>query len=188
VYSPEALSGAYEVSPAGAGCAAFHQEAGQHEQSGREGEPERCHVQPRKGHVGGTHLQRYEQVPEEADQKRHDREEDHDRAVHRHQRVVELGQQDASRRHGLREDRTPGHGLARIAQLPSHHHREQAAHDEEEEAHEHELLRDRLVIGGEDVLADERDVVIHVLVRRRPVADCSFRRAHIVLSRCMDVS
>src|SRR5213594_384123 len=50
--------------------------------------------------------------------------------------------------------------LPREAQLPAHLHREQPAHQQEEQADEQELDPDDLVIGREDVLADERPVVV----------------------------
>jgi hypothetical protein len=98
---------------------------------------------------------------EDADQQRHDREEDHERRVHGDERVVELGQDDAAGRGGIREDPADERKrLAREAQLPPHHPRQNPAEEQERQARQQELLGDHLVIGREDVRPDEAELVV----------------------------
>ena len=56
------------------------------------------HVELRERHVGRADLERHHEVAETADRQRHDAEKHHDRAVHRAELVVELGEHDAARR------------------------------------------------------------------------------------------
>ena len=149
--------------PARPGGSSLNRKARKHEQSGGERHPERGHVEAREGHVVRTDLERDEQIAEDPHQQRHDREEDHDGAVHGDQRVVELGQHDGAIgrgcHHFVGEEHAPGHGLARETQLPPDHRREQSPHHEEEEAHEEELGADDFVVARENVTPNPRDVV-----------------------------
>jgi hypothetical protein len=105
-------------------------------------------------------LERDQEVGVHAHEQRHDREEHHERAVHRHQLDVVFRQDHAARRHRLRQHPAPRHRLARKAELPAHLHRQDPAHEQEEQAHEQELDADDLVVGGKDVLPDEAPVVV----------------------------
>jgi hypothetical protein len=66
---------------------------------------------PREGHVGRADLQRHDRVAEAEEQRRREQQQ-HDRAVHREQLVVELVVDDL---------------LARVGELGAHQHRHQAA-------------------------------------------------------------
>ena len=88
--------------PAGARGALRHEEARQHHDAADEVHPVAHHVELGERHVGRADLQRHHEVAEPADRERHDAEEDHDRAVHRPELVVELGQHDAAGRVGRR--------------------------------------------------------------------------------------
>ena len=82
--------------------------------------------------VGGADLERQHEVAEAADGQRHDAHEDHDRAVHRPELVVELGQHDAAGRVGLAHqaaddrNRPTGEG-----ELPAHDQHQAEAEQEE---------------------------------------------------------
>ena len=78
-------------------------------------------------------MQRDAEVAEAADQDRRDREEDHDRAVHREQRRVRRRRDHAARRREqqLADQR---HRLARVGELPADQHRHQAADGQERQA------------------------------------------------------
>jgi hypothetical protein len=137
---------------------ALDEEPSDHEQERRDRHPERGHVEPREGHVRSTDLERDQVVGEHAHQQRHDGEEHHERAVHGDQGVIKLGQQDSPRCHRLGQHTPPRHGLRGEAELPAHHHRQQPADEQAHEAHHQELDADDLVVGREDVLADERQL------------------------------
>ena len=103
--------------PSGVGGAARQEEARDHDEPAREVQPVAQHVQARKRHVRRADHQRDEVVAERADGERHDGEKHHDRAVHRAELRVELGQhacrparsavaeQAADERHGVRRPR-----------------------------------------------------------------------------------
>ena len=96
-----------------------------------EQQPERQRVQARERHVARADHQRHEVVAE-ARQHRHDEQEDHRGAVHRHEAVVGLGLDQR---------------VVRLRQLEAHHQRLDAAEDEEEEGGEQVEDPDLLVIG-----------------------------------------
>ncbi len=94
--------------PAGAGFT--HQQAGQDQHEGRGQQPEADVVEAREGHVRRADHQRDEPVAEAADQRGHDREEDHDQAVRRDDGVPFLPGRDERVARGLQlrphDDRT----------------------------------------------------------------------------------
>ena len=71
-------------------------------------DPVAPHVQSWKGHVGGADLKRDQVIAKSADGERDDPQEDHDRAVHRTELVVELGQQHAAGAFVNQTTRRPG--------------------------------------------------------------------------------
>jgi hypothetical protein len=97
----------------------------------RQKKPEGERVQARKRHVARADHQRHEVVGK-AYEHRHDEEEDHRRAVHREQRVVDLRRDQA---------------VVRLAQLQAHHQRFYTADDEEHERRDHVEDPDPLVVG-----------------------------------------
>ena len=97
-------------------------------------QPEGERVQAREGHVARADHQRQEVVGE-ARHHRHDEQEDHRRAVHREQLVVDL-----------RRDQR----VVRRAQLQADHQRLDAAEAEEHERRDHVHDPDPLVVGGRD--------------------------------------
>ncbi len=145
--------------PPGRRVPALHEEAREHQDAAGDGEPERPHVEPRERHVRRADLERDQVVAEHAHQERHDGEEHHEGAVHGDQRVVELREQDAARRHRLGKQPAAGHRGSGEPELPADHDGRQAAHREEDQAHQQELDADDLVVGRKDVLPDEAQLV-----------------------------
>ncbi len=88
------------------------------EQRPEERQPERERVQPRERHVAGADHERH-QVVRESEDDRHADEEDHRRAVHRHQAVEDLGRDD---------------GVARDRQLDAHGRGLEPGDQEEDQA------------------------------------------------------
>ena len=77
--------------------------------------------------------QRNEISAESADGQGHDGEEDHDRAVHRAELVVELGREDAGWRIvGAEEPADDRHRGAGIGELPADHHDQHEAGQEKQ--------------------------------------------------------
>ncbi len=74
-----------------------HEEGGDQHQEGHEGHPERHHVEAGEGHVLGADLNGQDVVAEAGERRGGQHEEHHDRAVHRHQRQVQLRRHDARR-------------------------------------------------------------------------------------------
>ena len=109
----------------------------------------------------GTH-----EVPESSDGEGDHAEEDHDGAVHRPELVVELGEHRPARHARLAEDpaeqRQRG---ARVGELPAHEHHQRKAEEEEQQAGDGVLDADDLVVGGEDVLAPEAELLVMGFVR-----------------------
>ena len=145
--------------PPGGGMPTFHEESRHHQDSGGKRNPERRHIEPRKRHVGRADLQRDQIIPEHPNEQRHDGKEHHDRPVHRDQGVVKLRQQDPARRHGFRKQLATRKGPIRKTELPADHHRHHPTEQQKHEAHQQKLNTDDLVIGREDVLAQERLLV-----------------------------
>ena len=97
--------------------AALREEAQVQDDPAEQEQPVRERVQPREGHVARADLQRHEEVPE-AREERDDDEEDHRRAVDRHDLVVRV----------LRQERLVGRRELRADQQRQH-----SAHREEDE-------------------------------------------------------
>src|SRR5439155_9182207 len=57
-----------------------------------------------------------------------------------------------------------GQRLARISQLPAHHHHQAKAEEQKEQTADAVLDADHLVIGGENVFTDEAELVVFVSV------------------------
>ena len=58
-----------------------------------------------------------------------------------------------------------GSGDARVGELPAHEHHQRKAEEEEQEAGDGVLDADDLVVGGEDVLAPEAELLVMGFVR-----------------------
>ena len=140
--------------PARAGRAEIREERGQHEQLREQEGPERVHVEAREGHVARADHERDEQVPERADQHGRDGEEDHDEPV-RGEDLLVRRRPDRAR---PAEEQLPQHRHRPVRErpLPADEHGEDAADQQEEQPRPEELLRDHLVVDGEDVPAPER--------------------------------
>jgi len=126
----------------------------QHEHRDEEdlvGEP----VDPGKDHVVAADHERDQVVPERRDQHRHGHPEDHDGAVVGDERVVL----------GRRDDAPARHVHAREGELHAERVGEEAPDHRHEDAGEHVLHGDHLVVGGPQVLVEERLLVVRVFVR-----------------------
>ena len=148
--------------PAVVGRAARHEEAGQHDDAAGEIEPVARHVQPRERHVGRADLQRHDVVAERAEGQRHDAEEHHDGAVHRARAGCRTRAAGCRRGRSLGRAvrRRTGCGCAGIGQLPPDQHDEREADQQEEQAGEPVLETDDLVVGGEDVPAQQLEDIL----------------------------
>ena len=165
--------------PAGRGTAEV--EAEPEEEDGRPHEPVAEHVQRGEGHVIGPDHQRDQEVAEGPGQDRDDHQEDHHRGVHREQHRVELGRNLAA----LATEQLPeaGHVLPGPGQLPADAQGQCPANQQHEQGGDQELDPDHLVIGREDVLADERRFVVPVMIVVGVVGGrCGVERAHGVAS------
>ena len=97
---------------------------------------QRQQVEPRKRQVARADHERDQEVAQDRRNRRDQKEEDHDDAVHREQAVVGVGRlEDVSLR---------GH------ELEPHHGRGSAADEEEERDRRHEQEADPLVVGREE--------------------------------------
>ena len=162
-------------SPARARRAAGDEEACQHDHAAGEKTLEADHVDAREGHVRRADLQRHDVVAEGREGERHNREEDHDGAVHGAERVVEVRRHDAAGNHHLalfaqnplQENTDQGNGLAGIGDLPAHRRHQQEAEEQEEQRGDAILNPDDLVVGREKVLAHEARLFMSVRLVRR---------------------
>ena len=75
-------------------------------------------------------------------------------------------------------------GDARVGELPAHEHHQRKAEEEEQEASDGVLDADDLVVGGEDVLTPEAELLVMGFVRdvRRGCGDSS-RMTHVAFLR-----
>ena len=152
--------------PSGLRGPAGDEEAAEHRDAAEEEAPVADHVDLREGHVRGADLEREHEVPESADGERDHAEEDHDGAVHRPELVVELREHRPARHARLTEEvadqRQRG---ARVGQVPAHQHHQREAEEQEQHAGDGVLDADHLVIGREDVLPPEAELLVMDLVR-----------------------
>ncbi len=141
--------------PARAGGAAFHEERRGGDEDARHQDPVGEHVERGKCHVARSDLERDQIVPEAAHQGNRHEEEDHDRAVHRDERDVELG---------LHETAFHAHGKNPREEVPLRRWPGELEPDEpgeERPQYTHEaagevvLNPDDFVVGAEDVAAQE---------------------------------
>jgi hypothetical protein len=143
--------------PAGAGRAAGHEERDDEQRRGERQEPEAPVVQPPERHVRCADHHRHLPV-REPHERRHDRAEHPDEAVHRGELVEELGIPDLQPRH---------------EQLGADAEREHPA-DEEHHAAEPEVQRaDVLVVGGRDPPHDPARMMSVIVVVAVVVDDCA---------------
>ena len=129
------------------------------------------HVQPRKSHVGRTDLQRGDIVAKGTEEHRNDGQEHHDRAVHRTKGIVEVAAHDPSLGHVFTQDlfqERPHQwdGFAGMSQLEAHRQHQEEAEKQEKQRRHSVLDADDLVVGAEDVLAEETRLMMRVTVRR----------------------
>ena len=152
--------------PPGLRGPAGDEKAAEHRHAAEEEAPVAHHVDLRERHVRGSNLEREHEVPESSDGEGHHAEEDHDGAVHRAELVVELGEHRPARHARLAEEpadqRQRG---ARVGELPAHQHHQRKAEEQEQEAGDGVLDADDLVVGGEDVLAPEAELLVMGFVR-----------------------
>ncbi len=136
------------------------------QQQRRREQPERDVVHAREGHVGRADHQRHEPLPEPADHRRHHHEEDHDQAVGGHEHVVHVLAAVDGRLTG-REAVDHG-GKARevldagLLQFETHDDRQDAADDPRDDREDQVHRADVLVVGGVEVAAPARRMVVVV--------------------------
>jgi hypothetical protein len=99
---------------------AGNEEAGQHDDRGREGDPKGQHVQHREGHVSGTDHEGNQEITEGPHEDGHDHEEDHDRGVHGKHGVIGFRRNDAAKHKGFGNPTEAGHRRFGPSELPAH--------------------------------------------------------------------
>ena len=131
-----------------------YEEAQEHQDPPGQEDPVAEHVQPGKGHVPGPDLERQDIVPETADDQRHDAEEDHDRAVHRAELIVELGNHHAPRHIGLTEQSADYRkDFTRVGQLPAHDYHQRKTKQKEQKRGYTILQTNDLMVYRKDILS-----------------------------------
>ena len=142
-----------------------HGDTGHHE--GRDSQPERDIVHPRERHVRRADHQRDKPVTKATDERRHNHEEDHDQAVIRDHRVVEvLGVLNGLVALIAKELHDAGHRTnTRLCQLPTNQARQRIPDDTRSNC-EYEIKRpDVLVVRRQEPASKEaRLVVVGVVV------------------------
>ena len=152
--------------PPGLRGAPGDEKAAEHRDAAEEEAPVAHHVDLREGHVRGSNLEREHEVPESSDGEGDHAEEDHDGAVHRPELVVELREHRPARHARLAEEAADQRQRgARVGELPAHEHHQRKAEEEEQHAGDGVLDADDLVVGGEDVLAPEAELLVMGFVR-----------------------
>ena len=158
------------VRPAGFRGSGFHEERGAHDDTTDQVDPVADHVQLREGHVHRTDLEGRNVVSEGTETKRHNAEEDHDRAVHRTEHIVGIAchltvQQPArfpcvgkKEAHPLRQR------LVRVGDAPAHDHHQIETEGKEQHGGDSILQADGLVIGGENVFPEPAGIVVMLAV------------------------
>ena len=151
--------------PSRLGRAAIDEETGQDDDAGKDVEPITHRIERGKGHVPRPDFQRDQVVAETADQQRHDDQEDHDRGVHGEKHVVTARQNDAVNRNGGGQERADQGDLhARVGQLETDPHGQQATDEQEEKTGPKVLQADHLVVERPDVFGEEALLVLMVPV------------------------
>ncbi len=146
--------------PAEGGGATRGEEAGADDQAAEQVEPVAEHVQPRERDVGRADLERHDRVAEAEEQRRREQQQ-HDRAVHGEELVVEL----------LVDDLAAG-----VGELGPDEQRHDAAGHEPGERGTEVQVADQLVIGGRhdaDELLAERLALAEVRGTRERGHSCS---------------
>jgi len=147
--------------PAHTGGAAGHEERGSQQDARRNEQPEAEVIQTREGHVGRADLQRNHPVGK-THQRGHDRTEDHHDAVHRGERVVQLGVEQPD---------------VRLPQFGADTERENAALEQHPQGKQQIHRADVLVVGGEQPAADAVRMFVGVVTGmgrwRCVVNDCA---------------
>ena len=133
--------------PAEVGGTLRREEARGGDQAAEQEQPVAEHVEARERHVGRADLQRHDDVGEAEEQRRREQQQ-HDRAVHGEQLVVELLVDDL---------------LARVGQLGADQHGHEAADQEPRERRDQVHLADQLVVGRRE---DPDDLLTQGLARR----------------------
>ena len=128
--------------PAEVGRAARGEEAAEGDQAAEQEQPVAEHVQPRERDVRGADLDRHDHV-READEQRRREQQQHDRAVHGEELVVDLFVHDLQ---------------TRLGQLGPDQQRHHAADQEERERGDQVQVADQLVVGGGQPL--DRDLAL----------------------------
>jgi hypothetical protein len=134
--------------PAARDRAAGDEEGGDEQDAGGRQQPEAPVVEAREGHVRGADHQRNLPVGE-ADQRRHDRPEDHYQAMHRRQLVEYLGLEQLQ---------------AGLEQFGADQHRQCAGEEEHEQAEPQVQRTDVLVVGAGQPTRDAGRGVVFVVV------------------------
>ena len=142
--------------PAGKRRPFGHEESRDQDDKCHERHPERHHVEAREGHVFRADLNRKDEISESGKGRRREHEEHHDRAVHRHQRQVVLGRDDAARRFVSNRADDPGRPACRQKSRWYRISQERIIPVVSATRERSEVLpADHLVIETEDVLAPE---------------------------------
>ena len=138
-----------------------------------ESDPERHHVQERKGHIFRPDLNRQKIVAKATLGRRRQHEENHEGSVHRHQRKVKLAGHYSARSAGRKQRAHDGPMSSRPAQVHAHQHRHDHADDHGAQRQQDILNADHFVIEAEDVFANE---TLRRLVTMHNVVSCFCHR------------
>ena len=151
--------------------AARNEKADEHHDAAHEIKLVAHHVDARKGHVGRADLERRHKIAKGAKRQRHNREEDHDRPMHRAVGIVEVGTDHAHGALGVLADHVravnlekqvadEGHSLSGMADLPAHQQHEAEAEKHEKQRGDAVLNADDFVVGGKDVFPPKPQFVM----------------------------
>ena len=141
--------------PATQGGTVGHEKRRDHNHEGDKRNPERHHVEMRKGHVFRSRLNRQEEVAKRRERGRGEDKKDHDRAVHGHQLQVVLGGHHVSRRTGAGKQVEARDGEIAPAQVDTHEPGKEHPHHGGDQSQRVILLADDFVVQAEDMLPNE---------------------------------
>src|SRR4029450_84072 len=154
-------------SPAALGRTAGHEETDHHDYSANRKRPKTRGVHFRARHVRPTDLQWHNKISKSCECQRHDPGKNHDRPVHRAERVVKVGRHFPVRYHAGAENvpqQVSNHRpcLTGIGQLPAHQHHQAKAKEQKNQAAEPILNADHLMVGGENVFSPPPELMMLV--------------------------
>ena len=159
------------------------EECGDHHQEGDERNPERHHVEVRKGHVFRASLNGQEEVAEGRKGRSSEHKEDHDGSVHGHQLQVIFGRHHVAGSACAREQMQARNREISPAEVNTHEPGKEHSHDRGDQSQRVILLADHFVVNAEDVLPNEagRSSVLRCVGRH--IVHCVHLKPDVFLRR-----